>query len=85
MPVERCSMDHDDCELEAEVMTAHARGATADLARIYREAALAREAGGDVEAACFLFTHAYVFALEAGLPEQDDIARRLEHYGREPV
>lgn len=46
-------------------------------------AADAKEAGGDLEAACFYLVHAYVHALEANAPESDEIRKRLVAHGRE--
>ncbi|MBS8227045.1 hypothetical protein [Vannielia litorea] len=62
--------------LEARLLAAHAAHDGAALARLYAEAA---EAGGP--GASFYLTQAWVFALEAGLPEAEAYARRLRQSG----
>ncbi|MCO6383933.1 hypothetical protein [Oceanicola sp. 502str15] len=59
--------------LDARLLAAHAARDGAALARLYAEAA---EAGGP--GAGFYLTQAWVFALEAGLPEAEAYARRLK-------
>ena len=50
---------------------------------IYLAAAESKEDEGDVDAACFLLTHAWVHALEAGDSRARDIRARLIARGRE--
>ena len=70
--------------IDARILAAHEERDQPLLSTLYREAALVLEAGGDTDAACFYFTQAYVFALEAGRVElADDIWQRLSTYGRE--
>lgn len=69
--------------LEAALRKAHAAGDGLRLVRLYTQAADAAEARGDVDAACFFLTHAYVFALEQGTPAAEDLHRRLKAHGRE--
>jgi hypothetical protein len=55
------------------------RGDGAALAALYAQAA---DRADDVDAACFYLTHAFVFALEEGLPEAADLNARLVAHGR---
>ena len=66
--------------LHAALMAAHEAGDGAGLARLYERAA---ETAGDVDAACFFLTHAYVHALEAGDPRARHLHGRLKAHGRE--
>lgn len=70
-------------ELNAALLTAHDRGDRLALVRLYHQAGTQNEAAGDIDAACFYYTHAYVFALEAGLPIAIDIKKTLVRFGRE--
>lgn len=65
---------------EADVLAAHAAGDLPALVTLYSEAAATAE---DPDAAAFLLTHAYVFALEAGHPGADDLHAALVAAGRE--
>ena len=71
--------------LDAALLEAHAAGDSTKLAALYTEAADQAEGKGDIEAACFYLTHAYVFALEAGLPVAGTLNRRLAGHGRDVV
>ena len=64
--------------LDAQILSAHARGDKEQLIALYREAA---NQCSDVDEACFLLTHAYVYALEMGSPEADGLAERLRSHG----
>lgn len=55
-----------DSELQQRMLDAHKRADLSALPALYLEAARRREEGGDMNAACFFFTHAYVYALDAG-------------------
>ncbi|MEL7211849.1 MAG: hypothetical protein AAGK92_04250 [Pseudomonadota bacterium] len=68
--------------LDAALLAAHEAGDKAALTRLYTQAA---DEAGDVDAACFYLTHAYVFALESGAPEAVALRQRLADEGREPV
>ena len=74
----------DDCDLDARILAGHAAGDVEILAALYREAGLIAEADGEIDRACFFYTQAYVFALDAGLV---DAAANLKHklitFGRE--
>lgn len=68
---------------DAALLAAHAAGDHATLIQLYTAEADSREAAGDVDAACFYLTHAYVFALHAGAAQAHDLNRRLVTHGRE--
>lgn len=53
------------------------------VAGIYAQAAALMEAAGDVNRACFFYTQAWVFALEAGDALADELRARLVAHGRE--
>ncbi|MEJ6708460.1 MAG: hypothetical protein QNK92_06640 [Amylibacter sp.] len=68
--------------LDADLLAAHLVGDNATLMALYRaagEAALPR----DEVQGCFYLTHAYVFALEAGLAEAEVLRAVLMARGRE--
>ena len=67
-------------DLNARLLAAHAAGDRAALAALYVEAADAATS----EPACgFYLTHAYIFALDAGLPTAAALKARLVAMGRE--
>jgi hypothetical protein len=68
--------------LDKLLLDAHSRNDHKDLVRYYGLAADESEAKGDIDAACFYLTHAFVFALEAGTPEADALNARLAEHGR---
>lgn len=65
--------------LQDRLLAAHARDDRAALVGLYTEAA---DTAGDVDAACFYLTHAYIFALEKGDPASDALYQRLKAEGR---
>ena len=67
-------------DLDAALIAAHDAGDIRKLARLYTQAA---DAAGSPDAAGFFLTHAYVFALEAGLEEAPALRQRLIDMGRE--
>ncbi|WP_264214052.1 hypothetical protein [Leisingera thetidis] len=69
-------------ELDHALLQAHEDKDSAALVRLYTLAGDRAEAAGDINAACFYLTHAFVFALEAGLPETRELNRRLAERGR---
>jgi len=73
----------DRAELDAALIAAHGAGDQPRLAALYARAGDAAEAAGEIDAACFYLTHAYVFALAAGAPEAAALHARLLAYGRE--
>ncbi|WP_444966808.1 hypothetical protein [Roseovarius pacificus] len=56
------------------------RSAKQELIRLYGEAATL---SNDPDAACFCLTHAYIFALEAGVLEARGLHARLKAEGHE--
>jgi hypothetical protein len=69
--------------LAEEFKQALNEGNAKTLVEIYIRAADEKEAQGDIDAACFLLTHAYVYALESGSDSVLAINRRLVDHGRE--
>lgn len=69
--------------LDAALLAAHAAGDGAALVRLYATAANMAEAAGEIGAACFYLTQAYVFALSTGAAEADALHARLLAHGRE--
>ncbi len=70
-------------DLDAQILAAHARGDAGELVGLYLAEADRLEATGEIDAACFFLTQAYVFALEIGDARADAAHRRLVAYGRE--
>lgn len=70
-------------DLEQAILDAHAAGDGAAMSAIYAQAADAHEQAGDIDAACFFRTHAYVFALEEGLESAVGLRAKLKAHGRE--
>lgn len=68
--------------LNDELLAAHARADGEALSRLYTQAAERHESAGEIDAACFFLTHAFVFALEAGAPEAKALNHRLAKRGR---
>lgn len=73
----------DSAALDDALLAAHAAGDEAALVRLYTEAADAAEAAGEIDAACFFLTHAYVFALGCNAPQAGALHARLLAHGRE--
>lgn len=69
--------------LEAKLLAAHDREDHEALVSLYRDAGAIKEQAGDIDAACFYYTHAYVFALEIGNPASADLLGKLVQYGRD--
>ncbi|WP_420584940.1 hypothetical protein [Ruegeria sp.] len=69
-------------ELDRLLLEAHDRNDHAALIRYYTIAADEQEGAGDIDAACFYLTHAFVFALEAGAPEANALNARLAAHDR---
>lgn len=68
---------------DAALLAAHAAGDFAALIRLYTAQADSLEKAGDIDAACFYLTQAYVFALHANDAAVPDLNARLVAYGRE--
>ena len=69
--------------LDADLLSAHERNDKSGLVALYKLAGETREREGDIDAACFYYTHAYVFALETGDREAGLLLGRLVRYGRD--
>jgi len=67
-------------DLDARLLAAHAADDRGALIQLYAEAS---GAANSPVARNFYLTHAYVYALEAGVPEADFLRRRLVDYGAE--
>ncbi len=72
----------DLAELDKRLIRAHSDYDVPALIRLYHEAANDAEQRQDHDAACFYLTHAFVFALEYGAPEADELNRKLHEHGR---
>lgn len=70
-------------KLDELLRSAHARDDGMALVALYTQAADERERAGDIDAACFYLTHAFVFGLECGSEAVRDLQARLWKYGRE--
>ena len=68
--------------LDRQLLEAHANKDAQCLVRLYTQAADQHEFEGDVEAACFYLTQAFVYALEAGVSEAQALNMRLAEHGR---
>lgn len=72
-----------DTKLQGELLIAHDSQDFATLSTLYSTAAFQFEAANDIDAACFYWTHAFVFALDADLEETVQIvSQKLAFYGR---
>jgi hypothetical protein len=73
-----------EADLHQRMLRAHMEGEAGLLPALYLEAARLREAQGDTDAACFFYTHAYVYALDAGDEVIAGMARSsLKGHGRD--
>jgi hypothetical protein len=69
-------------ELDKQLLQAHADANVPALINLYHLAAHLAEERQDQDACCFYLTHAFVFALEHGAPEADELNRKLYERGR---
>lgn len=69
-------------DLNERLLAAHEVDDRHLLVKLYAEAA---DRANDADACGFYLTHAYVFALEAGLPEAPALCARLVAMGREAL
>ncbi len=70
--------------LQRDMLAAHDCADMTALPPLYLEAAELREQQGDVDAACFFYTHAYVYALDCGDRKIAAQAQaKLKAYGRD--
>lgn len=72
----------ESADLERRLLAAHDLGDLRALSGLYAEAAERAEAGGQRDRAAFFLTHAWIFALEAGLASADALRDRLRGWGR---
>lgn len=69
--------------LQQALLLAHEQNNCADLIDLYAQAATLLETKGDIDAACFYLTQAYVYAMECGTKLQaQTLHNRLAKYGR---
>jgi len=66
-------------DLNAQLLAAHDAGDKATLVALYTHAA---DTAADTDTACFLLTHAYVFALELDHPATSALFNRLHAHNR---
>lgn len=70
--------------LQRDMLQAHEKDDLAALPPLYLAAARLREGQGDIDAACFFYTHAYVYALDCGDRDIAGKARNsLQSHGRD--
>ena len=69
--------------LDEEILSAHASDDRFRLCTLYLKAGELKQSEGDTEAACFLFTQAYVYGLETGNADKEAARARLVAHGRE--
>ncbi len=65
------------------LLAAYARGDGREMMQIYQAAGRAALDAGDIDAGCFLLTQAYVYGLELGAIEAEELRAILVQYGRE--
>ncbi len=65
------------------LLAAYARGDGREMMQIYQAAGRVALDEGDIDAGCFLLTQAYVYGLELGAAETEELRTILIQYGRE--
>lgn len=70
-------------DLDDEIMQAHGKDDRHRLCGLYLKAGEVKEAAGEIDAACFLFTQAYVYGLETGNEDRMKAQAKLIAYGRD--
>ena len=74
----------DEKRLQRDMLQAHEQDDLSALPPLYLEAARLREDEGDIDAACFFYTHAYVYALDCGdVSVAATARRRLQYHGHD--
>lgn len=68
-------------DINRKLIAAHIKGDIENIARLYAQAASQVDEIPDKVA--YYLTHAYVFALEAGITEAEDYRKTLKSLGRE--
>lgn len=76
-------MEKNHPSTEHELFSAIERCDYETLSTLYTNAADTSEQRGNIDEACFLLTHAYVYALQQGLNTCTELRTRLKVYGRE--
>ncbi len=76
-------MPQSEADLDRALLAAHAEVDKVALMRLYADAAERRARAGFGHAARYFWTQAYVWALDAGCPEAQDLHRRLVLLGSE--
>lgn len=72
-----------DTDLHSALLRAHANGDDTSLIALYSQAGDAANDRQDIDAACFFWTHAYVFALAKGDARAAELHALLKSHGRE--
>ena len=73
-----------DVDLDnTRLLAAYARGDGREMMQIYQAAGRVALDAGDIDAGCFLLTQAYVYGLELGAIEAEELRAILVQYGRE--
>ena len=72
----------DRATLDTALRDAHHTGDAVRISALYGRAGDLFDAAGDIDAACFFYTQAYVFALEAGLRDAQIFNARLKARNR---
>ena len=65
--------------LDQQLLAAHARDDRRALVALYRQAG---DTATDIDAACFYWTQAYIFALETNDPAASELLAELRAQGR---
>ncbi|MEE9313238.1 MAG: hypothetical protein V3V02_01185 [Rhizobiaceae bacterium] len=73
----------EELKLDKEILRAHDEGDSYKLAELYSEAARIKKHAGEMNAAGFLRTQAFVFALESAHPLEGELRKALVVDGRE--
>ncbi|WP_069299838.1 hypothetical protein [Neptunicoccus sediminis] len=68
--------------LDQALLAAHNAQDSRALVQLYQQAGKSALAEDETRG-CFYLTHAYIYALEAGLPEAETLYYTLRSYGRE--
>lgn len=66
-----------------DLLAAFKSGDRRRIMQLYWDQGQAQLASGDEDAGCFYLVHAYVFALEEGAAEAEEIRAELKKRGRE--
>ena len=73
----------DSSTLEKQILAAHGSNDGYRLAELYAQGAEIKRKAGELDAAGFLLTQAFVFALESDHPNSDMLRAKLVADGRE--